>query len=80
MKVLLRKGYLHWTCPASICGNVRVPIEGPKMWNWNRSLDCPSLSPSIKIQWDFGEEPKHFCCHCNIADGVISFGVIVHMN
>jgi hypothetical protein len=73
MKVLVRKGYLWWTCPASICGNVRIPIEGPTAWKWNESIDTPTITPSVKITWDYGEERKSFCCHCVITNGQIVF-------
>lgn len=75
MKVLLRKGFLHWECPASICGHVRVPVEGQKAWEWNGSLDLPTISPSVKVDWYFGEAPNKqiFCCHCIITEGVITF-------
>ena len=78
MKVLHRKGHLHWVCPASICGSVRIPVDNvatPKSWQWNGSTDKPTIMPSVKVTWDFGEDPqrKHFCCHCNVTDGVIQF-------
>lgn len=75
IKVIHKDGHLQWECPASICGNVRIPVEGPKAWQWNGSLDSPTITPSVKVDWYFGEEPNKqtFCCHCTIADGLVSF-------
>jgi hypothetical protein len=75
VKVVLRKNALYFECPAQNCGNVRVPLDGEPHWNWNGSLDKPTITPSVKIQWDFGEEPNrtHNICHFNVIDGVLHF-------
>jgi hypothetical protein len=74
-KVVLRNNTLLFECPASICGTVRVPLQGEPHWNWNGSLDAPTLTPSVRITWDWGEPPNHVhnCCHFNITDGSIQF-------
>lgn len=75
MKMVLRKDALYFECPAQNCGLVRVPLKGEPRWTWNGSLDKPTLAPSVRISWDFGEAPNrtHNCCHFNITDGVIQF-------
>jgi hypothetical protein len=78
MKMILRKGNLYWECPAPNCGLVRIPVEGSTSgetkWAWNGSLDKPTLTPSVKVTWDFGDPPAtHNCCHFNVTDGVIHF-------
>ena len=74
-KVILRKGNLFFECPAQDCGLVRVPVvDGQEhKWTWNGSLDKPTLQPSVKITWDFGEPPKFNCCHFMVIEGVIHF-------
>jgi Family of unknown function (DUF6527) len=80
MKAVLRKNALFFECPAKSCGLVRVPIkatpgkDGP-IWSWNGSLDKPTLTPSVRISWDFseGRDRKHNCCHFHVIDGVFHF-------
>jgi hypothetical protein len=54
---------------------VRVPLEGEPHWSWSGSFEKPTITPSVKITWDFGEPPNqiHNCCHFNITDGIIEF-------
>ena len=54
------------------CGGMHcVPIDkimpnGPK-WNWDHSMDAPSLSPSVITRG-----PKHFC-HVEVSRGKLKF-------
>lgn len=75
MKVIFRKNALLFECPAQECGLVRIPLEGEPKWKWNGSVDNPTLSPSVRITWDFGEPPnvKHNQCHFVIENGIIKF-------
>lgn len=64
-------GTLTWMCPA--CGSGHgVPVP---QWQWNESLTSPSLQPSVRITWEYGEPPtvKH-CCHFTMTDGQVAFG------
>jgi len=76
-KLILRKGHLFYECPAQNCGMVRIPTQGAASaetkWDWNGSLDKPTITPSIRVSWDFGDPPVHNCCHVNITDGKITF-------
>lgn len=75
MKMGLKAGYLYWTCPAQNCGDHLVPIEGAHKWEWNGSLDRPTLTPSVKITWDGLVDgiKKHRCCHFHLVDGIVNF-------
>lgn len=67
-----RDGWVTFECPA--CGGMHgMPVEGPKAWKWNGSLDNPTLTPSLKIEWGYGDPPKHNCCHLNITNGSAFF-------
>lgn len=60
--------------------------SGP-LWNWNGSLESPTLSPSILVRGDIpfteeevdkvlsGETVEHrpFCCHSYVRNGQIEF-------
>ena len=62
-------GYLFIKCPA--CNMIHlVPA---KAWKWNGSFEKPTLDPSIKLTWDWGEEHIGKICHFHIIDGVIIF-------
>jgi hypothetical protein len=56
------------------CGVVHeVPVvcsPGPdaKAWNWNGSLDKPTLHPSLKVTNGQG-----FCCHFWVKNGTLEF-------
>lgn len=47
-----------------------VRLEGPYAWMWNRSMDKPSIMPSIKTTyWEDGGGS----CHSYIKDGKIQY-------
>jgi hypothetical protein len=62
-------GTLTWMCPACQSGH-GVPID---RWTWNGSLDKPTLSPSVRVSWNYGDPPKEHCCHFIMTDGNIAF-------
>lgn len=56
-----------WYCPGCKCHH-GVPIPPHRgAWNWNSSLDEPTLSPSVVIRHNGSD------CHCFIRDGKIKF-------
>jgi hypothetical protein len=64
---------LHLGCPG--CGGAhRIIVEkladpsGP-LWEWDGSLDAPTLSPSILVQWTWGEQRLERRCHSFLRAG-----------
>jgi len=61
---------LTWYCPGCKSDHgVPVPPH-PQAWEWNGSLEAPTLSPSILIG---GRRDKPATCHCFVRDGRIEF-------
>jgi hypothetical protein len=50
-----------------------VPVSGPRAWQWNQSVETPTLSPSILVSWESGEERKRNVCHSFVREGRIEF-------
>lgn len=71
--IVTSDGLLIWECPAPSCGNHAVPIEGEKKWNWNGSVDLPTLMPSVKVEWTWGEEEIQKRCHFFLTEGKVAF-------
>jgi hypothetical protein len=58
---------MAFECPG--CGGLhQIPVDGPKRWDWNRSMDKPTFHPSIKVTNGQG-----WCCHSWVKDGRIEF-------
>lgn len=75
--------HLRFHCPG--CDDVHTVGSGPNGWDWNGTLDLPTLSPSVLVrgvQWaaDF-YKPTHAAvatgeqtvCHSFVTDGRIQF-------
>ncbi len=68
---------LTWYCPG--CRrNHDVPVPPhPQAWEWNRSLEAPTLSPSVLVEYNGRDAGKDGAppavCHCFIRDGRIEF-------
>jgi hypothetical protein len=58
-------------CPGCECGHM-IPVTGPRAWNWNGSLDSPTLTPSILVNRGSinSQVPQ---CHSYITAGRIQF-------
>lgn len=55
-------------CPG--CNDLHGPcVKGPNAWQWNGSLEKPTLSPSILINKDKPESR----CHSFVKEGKIQF-------
>lgn len=79
-----KQDYLWFWCAG--CGtNHRVPVTGPRKWDWNGSTESPTLAPSIKTTWhrttnegtarltdSNGNELMHVC-HSFVVDGKIQY-------
>lgn len=63
---------LTWYCPGCK-SNHGVPVPPhPQAWEWNGSLEAPTLSPSILIDYR-GRPDKPATCHCFVRNGRIEF-------
>lgn len=63
---------LIFECPGCMQGHA-VPVLGSRKWEWNGSLDSPTLSPSILCRWTQGEEHAPRVCHSFVKNGRIEF-------
>ena len=65
---------IKWYCPGCKCDHgVPVPPHA-HAWDWNGSLESPTLSPSVLVT--FGRYPRPDLpqtCHCFVRDGKIEF-------
>lgn len=61
-----------------------IPVDGPRAWQWNGSIDSPTLSPSILRKcgpWgdesvlpeDFDPKTRMSICHSFVKEGKIQF-------
>ncbi len=62
--------YVYYWCSGCKCAH-SVPAE---RWHWNKSIDSPTLSPSVRHYYT---EPKTnveiTTCHYHLRDGVIEY-------
>ena len=77
LKIDASETRIIWHCPGCKCSHgVPVPPH-PHAWQWNGSLDAPTLSPSVVVRYEDigGGLPKDrpAVCHCFIRDGRIEF-------
>lgn len=76
--------YLWFYCEGCLT-NHRVPVTGPRAWQWNQRLDLPTLAPSILTTWhktknegtervvdSSGKDVMHVC-HSFVRDGQIQY-------
>lgn len=74
---LLEPEYVAWHCPGCEGGHA-VPVNGfypaepDRGWGWNRSLDSPTLTPSVLVNVG-GANPTAPICHTFIREGKIEF-------
>lgn len=72
--------YMAWHCPGCEGGHA-VPTKGfypdqpERGWGWNRSLEAPTLTPSILVHPHDASPPfkPQPLCHSYITDGRIQF-------
>lgn len=58
-------------CPGCESGH-SIPVTGPRKWNWNGSLEKPTLFPSILVNRGRAN-PTAEVCHSFVTDGRIQF-------
>lgn len=65
---------IKWYCPGCKCDH-GVPVPPHRLaWDWNGSLESPTLSPSVLVTYG-GNPPADMpdVCHCFVRDGRIEF-------
>lgn len=62
---------LLFDCPGCEYSH-QVIVEGPEAWEWNGSLDSPTIKPSILVNQG-KQNPSAFVCHSYVTDGKIQF-------
>jgi hypothetical protein len=61
---------LFW-CPGCKCGHA-VPVDGSRGWQWNGSVDKPTITPSILVNVG-GGNPTTPICHLHVTNGQLVF-------
>lgn len=66
-----RGGLLYvFHCPGCNYGHpFEVDAPNGEGWNWNRSLDKPTFTPSLLVNKDYPDR----LCHSYVTDGKIQF-------
>jgi hypothetical protein len=76
----LNDEHVAFNCPG--CGDFHaIRISGNNAWDWNGSLDSPTVSPSILVTYpanpdaidEFKEWRLERRCHSFVRDGKIEF-------
>jgi uncharacterized protein DUF6527 len=68
---------LAWLCVG--CREYHVifvqgePYDNRPKWDWNGSLEKPTISPSILSHWTWGPEHEPRVCHSFVREGVVEF-------
>lgn len=64
---------IRFYCPGCFSWHI-VPYQGEDIcWEYNGDINKPTLKPSIKIEYTYGETHEYDCCHSVITDGQIKF-------
>ncbi|MDI1362523.1 DUF6527 family protein [Methylotenera sp.] len=53
--------------------HTKVGSHNGSQWGWNGSMDKPTFTPSVLVQYPWGEERKPMVCHSFVTDGMIEF-------
>ncbi len=48
-------------------------IGGVNPWTWNGDRERPTLSPSVLVTCEYGDDTPPLRCHSFVADGQIQF-------
>jgi len=63
--------WIAFNCPG--CNESHaIPVTGARGWNWNGSLDKPTLMPSLLVNRS-SSNPMVPVCHSYVRDGRIEF-------
>lgn len=66
---------LFFLCPGcQMLHGVRIdPASQHPRWDWNGDVNKPTFSPSILVQYPWGEQREERRCHSFVRDGRIEF-------
>lgn len=65
---------VQFWCPG--CEMYHAPQVGKNdspRWEWNGSYEKPTFSPSLLVQWEYGDDREKRRCHSFVTDGKIRF-------
>lgn len=65
-----RRGFSMWCPGCKMVHTVNTEGAGPN-WTFSGTAQNPTFSPSIRVRWNEGDEPK--CCHSFVRDGKWQF-------
>lgn len=65
------KDAIIFDCPG--CGHAHLVTTGPGNWKFNGDMKKPTINPSIKAEWEWGEERHKKVCHSFVENGNIKF-------
>ncbi len=68
-KIRQTENYVYYFCP----GCKREHSVPPERWNWNGSIDSPTLSPSVLHFYTRPSGERVTTCHYFVRDGKIEF-------
>jgi hypothetical protein len=63
--------WIAFHCPGCDGGH-SIPVTGSRAWQWNGSLETPTLKPSILVNRG-SSNPTVPVCHSFVTDGRIQF-------
>ncbi len=63
--------WIAFHCPGCEGGHA-IPVTGPRAWQWNGSLQSPTLMPSILVNRG-STNPTVPVCHSFVKEGLIQF-------
>lgn len=74
--------WIHFVCPAT-GETVVIPISEPPpittrfrplpAWSFDGNHDAPTLSPSVKQEWTFGDARERRCNHFFVRGGHVEY-------
>jgi len=65
----LSDGSIAFHCPG--CDGMHH-VKEPG-WSFNGDFESPTITPSILVTWEFGDERVKHVCHSFVKDGTIQF-------
>ncbi len=73
MKIAVRNHqgveYIYYWCAGCKCTH-SVPTQ---RWNWNKSVESPTLSPSVRHFIQPRNGPEQTLCHYHLRNGILEY-------
>lgn len=65
---------LMWKCPGCQLQHIiYFDPETSPCWHWNNNVESPTITPSVRVRWTYGDPLVNHTCHFFITDGVIKY-------